>query len=91
MRIFDELFKDNAFTLHWKECYVKLRPKLIEMQMHPPPGVSTPEDIGRRTLFLRELIEQFDKLNTLPTETRGTPRAKPLHNQHLNPQRHAPS
>jgi hypothetical protein len=83
MNIFDELFKDNEFTLHWKACYAKLRPKLIEMQMYPPEGVVGPEDIGRRTLFLRELIEQFDKLNTLPSEGLGAPRAKKLNLQHL--------
>jgi hypothetical protein len=85
MNIFDELFKDDEFTLHWKKCYDKLRPKLIEMQMYPPPGITSPDDVGRRTLFLRELIEQFDKLNRLPDEGKGRPAAKKLNLKHLRP------
>jgi hypothetical protein len=83
MNLFDDLFKDNEFTLHWKACYGKLRPKLVEMQMFPPDGVSGPEEIGRRALFLREIIQQFDKLDTLPSESAGAARAKRLNLQHL--------
>jgi hypothetical protein len=63
------------------------------MQMFPPEGVVGPEDIGRRALFLREIIQQFDKLDTLPSEGLGSARAKKLNLQHLKstPTPHAKS
>lgn len=89
MNAFTELFKDNEFTGHWKSAWPKLRPAMVEMLMEAPSGTSEPVDVGRRAIFLRELIEKFDKLSELPRGGAPAPRAKKLHMQHAKPTPHA--
>jgi hypothetical protein len=86
MSAFDKLSKDNEFILHFNKCWPKLRLALIERQMELPIEVSSTEvaDIGRRTVWMHNLILDFQKIATPEIDPLLAPKRKPLHRQHLN-------
>lgn len=71
MNAFEKLLKDNEFVLHFNKCWPQLRLALIEKQFDMPEVIKAdPADIGRRTLFIKEIIDELSNL--------ATPEADPL-------------
>lgn len=85
MNSFEKLGKDTDFTMHFNKCWDKLRLALIERQMELPSEVSGDDvaDIGRRTVWMHNLITDLGKLSSPEPDPLKQPKRKPLHRQHL--------
>lgn len=83
MIAFEKLLKDQEFILHFNKCWPQLRLALIERSMEVPSDGDV-ADIGRRTIWMHNLIGDFQKLATPEVDPLKQPKRKPLHRQHLN-------
>lgn len=86
MTTLEELLTDKDFLLHWKEVWPKLRLALIEKQFQMPEtvGKGGPEEVGRRTLYLKELISDLGKLAKHEVDPLKAATHKPLNRKHLS-------